>query len=234
MTIPTDFEARAADLGVAFEHGDLDRLDQFLTLMLRENERMNLTAITDEATAWERHVLDSLTLIGPLVGAEARRVADLGSGGGFPGIPLAICLPEVDFTLIEATGKKAAFLQRAIEALGLENARVVSERAETLGQQRHDYRDRFDVVVARAVGRLNTLVELSIPLARVGGFVFAVKGARAPEEIEEAKAALHRLHAQVVETIESPTGRVVILQKNRTTPRIYPRRPGEPKRAPLR
>lgn len=233
MTVPSDFASRAADFGVALEAPDLERLDAYLAHLLATNEKFNLTAVRDQAQAWERHILDSLTLIGPLEGAGAGDVADVGSGGGLPGIPLAICLPEVRFTLIEATGKKAAFLRECIQRHGLANVEVVQERAETAGQDHRRFRERFDVVMARAVGPLRVLAELTVPLAKVGGFVFAVKGERAEGELAEAKAALHALHAAHARTIATPTGRIVVLEKLRKTPRMYPRAPGEPKRRSL-
>ncbi len=231
--IPPGFEQRLADLGIELDSGDLPRLQRFLQLLLERNEQFNLTAIRDENEAWERHILDSLTLIGPLAGSGAETVADVGSGGGLPGIPLAICLPGVSFTLIEATGKKAAFLREAIETLGLTNARVVQERAETLGRDHHAFREQFDAVIARAVGPLRVLLELTAPLAKVGGFVLAVKGERADAELADARAALHALHAAHVQTLPTPTGRIVVIEKQRKTPRQYPRLPGEPKRKPL-
>lgn len=231
--IPPDLTSRLAAIGVELEPGEAGRLDAYLTHLLDTNRTFNLTAVRDEAQAWEKHILDSLTLIAPLASPEAHDVADVGSGGGLPGIPLAICLPDVQFTLIEATGKKAAFLRRCVERLGLSNVEVVQERAETLGQDHHRFRERFDVVMARAVGPMRVLLELTIPLAKVGGFVLAVKGERAEGELADAKAALHALHAAHSQTIATPTGRIVVIEKKRKTPRMYPRAPGEPKRRPL-
>lgn len=231
--IPADIEQRLGALGVALDPGDLIRLDAYLHLLLRRNESFNLTAIRDESQAWERHILDSLTLLGPLVSADAKVVADVGSGGGLPGIPLAICLPAVAFTLIEATGKKADFLCEVIAELGLANATVARQRAESLGQDHRGYREKFDAVIARAVGPLRVLLELTVPLVRVGGVVLAVKGEKVDTELQEAKAALHALHAAHVQTISTPTGRIAVIEKTRKTPRLYPRSPGEPKRKPL-
>lgn len=231
--IPTDLTSRLAAISVELEPGEAHRLDAYLAHLLETNAKFNLTAVRDEAEAWERHILDSLTLIAPLASLEACNVADVGSGGGLPGIPLAICLPEVRFTLIEATGKKAAFLRECIQRHGLANVEVVQERAETAGQDHRRFRERFDVVMARAVGPLRVLAELTVPLAKVGGFVFAVKGERAEGELAEARAALHALHAAHARTIATPTGRIVVLEKLRKTPRMYPRAPGEPKRRPL-
>ena len=233
MTVPPDIVAKAAALGVAFDEGDLDRLDAFLRFLLETSEKFNLTAIRDEAEAWERHILDSLTLLPLLASAEAKTVADVGSGGGLPAIPLAICMPEVRFTLIESTGKKGNFLRECARRLRLTNVEVATERAETLGADPKLMREKFDAVTARAVGPLPVLLELTVPLARVRGLIFAIKGAKAEEELAVAKSALHLLHAAHVQTVPTPTGRVVVIEKLRKTPRTYPRRTGEPKRAPL-
>ncbi len=231
---PASFFEGAASLGVEFEPEDLVRLGRFLAMLLETNTRFNLTAIRTPDEAWERHVLDALALVQFLSELPPdARVADVGSGGGVPGLPLAIVLPEVRFTLIEATGKKARFLQAAAEALGLGNVQVISERAEMLGHDREQHRALYDAVLARAVGHLAVVAELCAPLAKVGSLLLLTKGQKAEEELAESKAALHALHLAVAGVIETPTGRVVVLEKRRETPRIYPRRPGEPARAPL-
>jgi 16S rRNA (guanine527-N7)-methyltransferase len=149
-------------------------------------------------------------------------------------VPLAIVLPEARCTLLEATEKKATFLRGVVAALALTNVDVVAARAEDVGRDRERYRERYDVVTSRAVAPLPTLVELTVPLARVGGVVFAIKGERAVEEVAAAKAALHALHAHALEPIRSPTGTIVPIEKMRATPKLYPRRAGEPKRAPIK
>lgn len=227
-----EFLEAAAAYGVVFEPGDLDRLGRYLAMLLDETTRMNLTAIREPGEAWMKHIFDSLTLL-PLLAdlPDGARVADVGSGGGAPGVPLAIVLPRVRFTLIESTGKKADFLRRCADALGLENVEVVADRAETVGQG--DLRATFHAVTARAVGPIRVLAELTIPLLEVGGVALLIKGQRAEEELEDARGAIHALHAPVAGVVPTPTGRIVVLEKPRKTPRKYPRRPGEPKREPL-
>lgn len=233
-TAPTpEFLAAAEALGLAFDPGDLERLERYLGLLLEANQRFNLTAVIDPAQAWMRHLLDALTLVPILESCEAERVIDVGSGGGVPGIPLAIVRPSMAMTLLEATGKKAAFLEATAQALGLGNVTVLRERAETAGQDHRRWREQFDAVLARAVGPLPTLLELTLPLAKVGGLVLAIKGEKAPQEIEAAKQALHALHARVIDSLRTPTGTIVVVEKERKTPRLYPRAAGEPKRKPL-
>ncbi len=227
-----EFLEAAAAFAIAFDPGDIDRLGLFLTMLLEANKRFNLTAITDPADAWRKHIFDSLTLM-PWIGAAApRRIADIGSGGGLPGIPLAITSPAIKFVLVEATGKKVGFLREAVATLALTNVTVINDRAETIGRD-DAHRQRYDIVIARAVGRLAVLAELAVPLARVGGRVLAIKGGRATGEIKEAKRALHLLHSHVVDAVTTPTGTVVIIEKARTTPKVYPRKPGEAKKTPL-
>jgi len=232
-TPPPWFHQHLNSLGIALEPDEPAQLGAFLDLLLEANTRFNLTAITDPEQAWHRHILDSLTLLPYLVQPDAKRVADIGSGGGLPGIPLAIVLPNVEFALIEATGKKADFLREAADKLGLGNITVINERAETIGRDHKQHREQYDAVIVRAVGKLRVLLELSAAFVKVGGHVLAVKGERASEEIAEAKQALHALHCAIVDTHRTPTGTIVVIEKLRKTPRIYPRRAGEPKRAPL-
>lgn len=240
---PDEFLGEAAKLGVEFEPGDLERLGRYLGMLLIANERANLTSITEPSEAWRKHILDSLTLLQVLAELPERaRVIDVGTGGGVPGLPLAIVMPQLRFTLLEATGKKVEFLKQAAEALGLANVEVVQGRAEEVGQDRGEktgtgrhggHREQYDAVVARAVGALNVLSELTVPLAKPSGIVALIKGQKAAEELEAAKEALHQLKAVHEATIETPTGRIVVLSKGAATPKMYPRRDGEPNRAPI-
>jgi len=248
LAVPADFAQRAEELGVAFDAGDPERLGMYLALLLHANESLNLTGITDPAEAWTKHILDAVGMVPLFAGlvpdpadqdttqggkAQILRVIDVGAGGGVPGIPLAILLPDIHVTLLEATGKKAEFLRIAVKRLALTNVTVLSERAEVVGQDHHLHREKYDVGIARALGRLVVLAELVVPLVRPGGHIFAVKGAKAEEELAEAAKALGLLGARHAETIETPTAKIVVLEKTIRTPRLYPRKDGEPKRAPL-
>jgi 16S rRNA (guanine527-N7)-methyltransferase len=234
-----EFLAAAAELGIDFEPADLPRLGQYLALLLDTNQHFNLTSITDPAAAWMRHILDSLTLLPLLAELPAgSAIIDVGSGGGLPGIPLAIVLPDYRFTLLESTGKKADFLRSVAADLKLENVTILNTRAEKAG---HDpaHRERYDIATARAVGPLSVIAELMVPFVKVPvadqppGRVLLIKGQRADEELAEARQALYLLHAVHAGSIDTPTGRIVILEKPRKTPHKYPRREGEPKHSPL-
>jgi 16S rRNA (guanine527-N7)-methyltransferase len=217
-------------------------LEQYRDLLLAANQRLNLTAVRDRAGVEQRHIIESLALVGLLEQLGLLQagctIIDVGSGGGLPGIPLAIVAPAARVTLLEATGKKAAFLREATATLQLATVRVVTARAEEAGQDTA-HREQYDLALARAVAPLDTLAELTLPLVRLGGGVAAVKGARVGEEIEAARAAVARCGGRVagVKTRILPSGETlltVILTKAAATPPELPRRPGIPARRPLR
>lgn len=164
-------------------------LERYLDLLIDTNQRMNLTRIVDRDQARLQHIADSLTLL-LHIPVEAKRLADVGSGGGVPGIPLAIARPDLEVTLIESIQKKGRFLSSAIEALGLSNVSVKNDRAERVG-------DRFDVVTCRAVASLDKLVEWCAPLLVPGGVLLAMKGPKLAEEMEAAGPVLRRARASV-------------------------------------
>lgn len=235
---PTEeFIESAQEAGIVFEDGDLARLQAYLQLLYEANTRMNLTGVRDPRDAWMRHIFDSLTLL-PWVAGVAKegapvRLLDVGTGGGLPGIPLVCVMGDaIQLSMLESTGKKADFLRTAVKELGLTGVEVIRDRAENAGQSQ-EHRARYDVVVSRAVGKLRVLLELTVPFCREQGLVLSIKGAQAQDEINEAKQALHMLHATVVETVQTATGRIVIVEKRRKTPARYPRMPGEPTRRPL-
>ena len=218
---------------IELDHGDEDKLATFLSHLLLVNQQFNLTAIKDPAEAWVKHIADSLSLLPFLMALDAKNVADIGSGGGLPGIPLAIAMPNVSFTLIESTGKKARFLSEAIELLGLSNVSVMQARIEDASAFRSPEREALDAVTCRAVGRLASIIELAVPLLKVDGVLLAIKGERAPQEIEAAQRALELLHAKVDTTTRTPTGTIVAVVKLAKTSRLYPRDQGLPSRKPL-
>jgi 16S rRNA (guanine527-N7)-methyltransferase len=209
---PEGFGARLDAIGVSVSATTLARLGDYLARLLAMNEQMNLTAIKDGESAWERHVLDALTLLPLLADVPAgARLVDIGSGGGIPGLVLAIARPDLHVTLVEATQKKASFLSAVSAAMGLSNVSVRAERAEVFGKG--ELRDAFDVVTARAVARMVTLAPLTLPFARPGGLVLLIKGQRADEELAEARSVIAKQHAIHERTIATPTGRVVVLRR---------------------
>jgi 16S rRNA (guanine527-N7)-methyltransferase len=217
----------AGRAGVVLSEGQQRQLSRYIDLLIEANRRMNLTRIADQGAAEVQHVGDALTVL-PYLPKEAHRLVDVGSGGGVPGIPLAAARPDVSVVLVEATGKKAAFLAETAKALGLANVRVLNERAEAAG--RGELREACDVAVARAVGALDFLVEWCLPLVKKGGRMLAMKGARIAEELPAAQRAIRLLGGgeAVVHPVVLPGAEhhvVVEIPKVGRTLEKYPRDP---------
>lgn len=206
--------------------------------LLDWNERVNLTAITEPEDIEMRHFLDSLAVIRGVTFSPGQRVIDVGTGAGFPGIPLRIVHPHIELTLLEATTKKNLFLEHLTKRLNLNNVRILDARAEEAGQHASE-REQYDVVVARAVAQMPTLAEYLLPLCKVGGRCVALKGENAVVETQQAENALRILggHVERVIPVELPqvaeTHYLVVIEKKAATPPQYPRRPGIPSKRPL-
>ena len=168
---PSSFFEAASELGIEFDSHELELLGVWLSSLEEANQRMNLTRITGPEAAWHRHVLDSLSLLPILHSIEPGSLLDVGSGGGAPGIPLAITLPNMRVGLVDSVGKKARFLEEVVKRLGLSSVQVFNDRAEQLAALGSPQRESWDVVCARAVGRLPVLLELTIPFLRDGGLL---------------------------------------------------------------
>jgi 16S rRNA (guanine527-N7)-methyltransferase len=225
----------AARANVTLSDAQHALLARYLDLLLDANQRMNLTRITDRAAAEVGHVGDALTVL-PHLPPGAFRLADVGSGGGVPGIPLAIARPDARVMLVESTKKKAAFLKSAAAELGLANVSVSEWRAEDVG--RSNSRETFDVAVARAVATLDWLAEWCLPLVKTGGKLLAMKGARAAEEVPAAATAIKLLNggAAVVHPVDLPGSehRVIVeVRKLGRTPDRFPRPATQAKGKPL-
>ena len=220
-------------LGVELPDETVDRLVSFGEAVLEKNRVMNLTAITDPDQAAELHLLDSLTLLKvlPLAG---KSLLDVGTGAGFPGVPLKLAVPSLRLTLLDSLQKRMRWLEdEALPALDLE-ARFLSGRAEEFAAQ---YRERFDVVTSRAVARLNLLCELCLPYVHEGGYFLAMKGAQAGEELSEAAKAIRTLGGSFERTetfeIGGAAHTVVVIRKTAHTPPQYPRAWSRIKQKPL-
>ncbi|HEX3355547.1 MAG TPA: 16S rRNA (guanine(527)-N(7))-methyltransferase RsmG [Tepidisphaeraceae bacterium] len=225
----------ASRASVTLSQEQLDRFDQYLTLLLAANDRMNLTRIDTLAEAEVGHVGDTLTLL-PFLPPSAFTLADVGSGGGVPGIPLAISRPDARITLFESTQKKAVFLEETARQLGLTNVKVSSNRAEV--EAREQARDSFDIVTARALAAMNILTEWCLPLVKVGGKLLAMKGGKVNDELPLAKRAIQTLGGAdpIVYPANLPGSDfhvIVEIKKLRPTDKRYPRPTAQIKEKPL-
>lgn len=225
--------------GVRLNDGQRAQFERYLTLLREWSQRTRLVGNADPAVVQRRHFLESIALGVALRERELLRpgadVLDVGAGAGFPGVVLKIVWPAMRLTLIEATEKKTAFLSALVEALGLEETEVITGRAETLAHELR-LRERFDLVVARAVAPLPVLVELALPFARVGGRLVAPKGSRVAGELGRASRALQVLGGEAFTAplrVPGPPQTLVAVIKRRPTPARYPRRPGVPAKSPL-
>jgi 16S rRNA (guanine527-N7)-methyltransferase len=231
-----DFAGWAAEAGVTLDPVQLARFARYRDLLVDWSGRVNLTAITDPIEIERRLFLDGLRLVPLLdeVSVASPRLLDVGAGAGFPGLPLKIARPAIELTLLEATGKKVRFLEAAIAALELDGARAIHGRAEDLG---HDpaFRERFDLVTARAVATLPALMELCLPMLRVGGVALFPKGLSIEAEVAAGGRAAALLGGRLtgVRAVPGGTTSVVTATKDTPTPPAYPRRAGLPARAPL-
>lgn len=219
------------ELGVCVEH--IPALEEFSRLLVKKNEVMNLTGITEPREVATLHLLDSLSLL-PLADLTGKKIIDVGTGAGFPGVPLKIVLPESHVTLLDSLNKRVDFLQESCDALGLTGVECVHARAEEFG-----HREEYDYAVSRAVAALPVLSELCLPLVKVGGEFLAMKSSHTEDEINQAKAAIALLGGSITEVIDYtiPTTdivhRVVRIRKDKPTPKKYPRRFAQIKKQPL-
>lgn len=249
-------KGEAQSLGLTLAAAHLDAFERYYRELAAWNARFNLTAITGYEDVQRKHFLDSLSCVLALPTEELSpgvelpdtaplqrrlaplRCADVGSGAGFPGLPLKILMPDIRLTLIESTGKKADFLRHMVELLDLKNVEVLPYRAEDVGHM-SEHRECYDVVVARAVAHLCVLAEYCLPLIRLGGRLIAQKGEGAPAEAAAAQPALDELggvlrHVKAVALPGLSEERyLVVVDKLTKSPEQYPRRPGMPSKRPL-
>ncbi len=230
------------ELGITLKETHLALFQTYYEELVEWNRRFNLTAITDYEGVQVRHFLDSLSCLLVLPRAELQagaRVIDVGTGAGFPGLPLRIVCPGMRLTLLEATRKKVDFLEHLLRRLGLSDVEVIHARAEDLGH-RPGYREGYDWAIARALAEMPTLVEYLLPLVRVRGAMLAQKGENAPAEVHSAEEAIRILGGRVRKLVPvdlhglAETRYLVIVDKVAATPEKYPRRPGMPEKRPLK
>jgi 16S rRNA (guanine527-N7)-methyltransferase len=230
----------AAALGIKLGAYEIEQFDTYYRELLDWNSRINLTAITDLKDVQVKHFLDSLTVIKALSREKKviSRFIDVGTGAGFPGIPLKIAFPDIKMVLLEATAKKVSFLKHIINQLGMTGIDVITGRAEEIAQK-SEYREQFDAVLSRAVAPLQVLAELTLPFCAIGGSVIAQKKGDIQLELEQSGRAINVLGGSLlsVESIQmeglDDNRCLVVIDKIASTPLKYPRRPGMPEKRPI-
>lgn len=226
----------AEQLNIELDENQINQLMLYAKLLVEWNEKMNLTAITDEEGIATKHFLDSLTAL--TTGYVSGKVIDVGTGAGFPGLVLKIAKPEIELTLLDSLNKRITFLKSVSEEMGLDGIEFVHSRAEDGGQNAM-YRGKFDTVVSRAVANMATLSEWCIPFLKVGGRLLALKGPSAGEELKNAKRAISILGGEVedVREVKIPftdlEHKIIIIKKVRQTPMKYPRKPAIAAKNPI-
>ncbi|UUX33088.1 16S rRNA (guanine(527)-N(7))-methyltransferase RsmG [Fundicoccus culcitae] len=238
MTVD-EFIQALAEQGIELTEQQLTQFEDYYRLLVEWNQKINLTAITDKEEVYLKHFYDSLMMLwlNPLDNYQIK-LCDVGSGAGFPSIPLKIVKPELDVTIIDSLNKRINFLNLLVAELGLTGVQAIHARAEEAGQDPL-YRAQFDVTTARAVAPLNVLCEFCLPLTKKGGYFLAMKGQKANQEVAEAQKAITTLGAKIEGQKdaqlpgEESDRSIVIIKKTLDTPNKYPRKAGKPLKQPI-
>ena len=223
-------------LSVTLSEQQLEQFELYYDMLIEKNKVMNLTAITEFDEVLEKHFLDSVSLIRAVDLQQPLKVMDLGTGAGFPGIPLKIVFPNLKITLADSLNKRVLFLQEVIQALGLTDIEAVHGRAEDLAREKSQ-RQQYDLCVSRAVANLSTLSEYCLPFVKIGGKFVSYKSGDCNEEVTNSKSAVFLLGGKITDTVRFDLGEAkrtfVILDKVKGTPKEYPRKAGTPSKKPL-
>ena len=224
--------------GIELIGDTIEKFEKFRDTLIETNKYLNLTSITEEEEVNYKHFLDSLLPMKKIEFKENAKVIDIGTGGGFPGLPMKFYRDDLDITLLDSLNKRIKFLKDTIYKTELLKTEAIHGRAEELGRQKQ-YREVYDYAISRAVSRLNTLVEYSLPFVKVGGYFISMKGPSGKEEAEEAKNAIKLLGGEISDIIEyqldyeDSDRTLVVIKKISPTPKKYPRGGGKPKNKPL-
>lgn len=223
---------------IPFDGLKIEKLVNYLQMLLDANKEFNLTAITDPKEATYKHLLDSLSVIPYLEGHKKQRIIDVGTGAGLPGIPLKIMLENSRFTLIDSTNKKVNFLKKVATELNISDMDCIHVRAEELARN-SEHREKYDLVISRALAPLNLLLELCMPFAKVGGIFIAYKSREVKKEIENSERAFKVLGARIRELIEVDVKGIegerylIVIEKITKNVPTYPRKSGIPQKKPI-
>ena len=226
----------AKEIDIEFNEEQIEKFYKYMQLLLEWNEKINLTAITDPKEIILKHFIDSLTILKYI--KKGAKVIDVGTGAGFPGIPLKILRDDINLTLLDSLNKRINFLKLVIDELKLKNVDTIHGRAEEIGKNKR-YRESFDISFSRAVANLSTLSEYLIPLVKIGGISISMKGSEIKEEIEKSKKAITLLGGNInkIDFFELPQSDIkrnlIIIEKEKSTPAKFPRKPGLPSKEPI-
>lgn len=224
------------EISIEFSNIQIERFYKYMNLLIEWNEKINLTAITEPKEIIIKHFIDSLTVLKDIKGKNT--LVDVGTGAGFPGIPLKIMDEEIKITLLDSLNKRINFLNEVINKLDLKNIETIHSRVEDAGKNKK-YRERFDIATARAVANLATLSEYMLPLVKVGGKSICMKGSEVSEELQNSKKAISILGGEIenIDNFQLPKSdmmrNIVIIKKVKNTPNKYPRKPGTPSKEPI-
>jgi len=232
------FTNMLGEKGIHLDSNQLSMFERYYELLVEWNEKMNLTAITDKQEVYLKHFYDSVTAAFFIDFKKPIKVCDVGAGAGFPSIPIKICFPEIDLSIVDSLNKRITFLEHLSSELGLKNTHFYHDRAETFGGN-PKFREQYDLVTARAVARMSVLSELCLPLVKEGGQFVAMKAANAEEELIAADRAIKQLGGKLSTVhsftlpIEESNRNIIVISKIKKTPKKYPRKPGTPNKLPL-
>jgi 16S rRNA (guanine527-N7)-methyltransferase len=232
------FISLLAEKGISLTSQQIEQYEIYYKTLVEWNEKMNLTAITEKQEVYLKHFFDSITAGFYFNFDQPLTICDVGAGAGFPSIPIKIAFPKIRVTIVDSLNKRIHFLEHLADQLQLDHVRFIHDRAETFGQLK-EHREAYDVVTARAVARMSVLSELCLPLVKIGGTFIAMKGASGKEELDAGEKAISLFGGVVKESFvfslpfEESERHIYLIQKQKLTPKQYPRKPGTPNRSPI-
>ncbi|UOE94135.1 16S rRNA (guanine(527)-N(7))-methyltransferase RsmG [Alkalihalobacillus sp. LMS39] len=232
------FPSMLKEQGIELSEFQLQQFHLYYKILVEWNEKMNLTAITNEDDVYIKHFYDSITAAFHFDFTRSLSIIDVGAGAGFPSIPIKICFPSIQVNIVDSLNKRIGFLEHLAKELQLEQCHFYHDRAETFGQN-PKHREQYDVCLARAVARMPVLSELCLPLVKKEGYFIAMKGPDGKKELKEAKKALSLLGGKVEKEIpfhlpiEESERFIAVINKSEKTPKKYPRKPGTPNKQPI-
>lgn len=232
------FKAMLLEKGIALSDVQLDQFDKYFHTLVEWNEKMNLTAITDQEDVYLKHFYDSISAAFYFDFTQQLHLCDVGAGAGFPSIPIKIAFPHLEVTIVDSLNKRITFLNHLANVLKLDKVHFIHDRAETFGVN-PAYRESYDLVTARAVARMSVLSELCLPLVKVGGHFIAMKAAHANDELTVGKKAITTLGGRLEQMhtftlpMEESERNILVIKKEKQTPKKYPRKPGTPGKMPI-